>query len=202
MNLLNFSKLAIFGWEEGLARDILKKYNEMQQDILNTISDIKPHLSTSPQDYSNDTWNLVTGISSNIVLVIAGLLFAYIMTLELIDMITQKNNYHDLELYQIYVWIFKLGIGILVLQNYVVIMNAIFAIGNWGLEKVIGLINLDMQKIDFGVNEETVKKLTQDNDFMALFMQNMTTFLMVWAFKFIGVLVHVVIIGRYFEIYL
>ena len=44
---------------------------------------------------------------------IAGVILAIVMTLELIQMITDKNNLHDVDTWMIFKWVFKSAAAIL-----------------------------------------------------------------------------------------
>ena len=48
---------------------------------------------------------------------IAGVILAIVMTLELIQMITDRNNLHDVDTWMIFKWVFKSAAAILLVTN-------------------------------------------------------------------------------------
>ena len=51
--------------------------------------------------------NLIQNISQTVIVPIAGLSITFVLCYELITMVTQKNNFHEFETYNIFLWIFK-----------------------------------------------------------------------------------------------
>ena len=53
----------------------------------------------------------------NSILPIAGLVLTFVATYELIQLIIEKNNLHDLDYWIFFKWIFKTAAAILILSN-------------------------------------------------------------------------------------
>lgn len=49
----------------------------------------------TPQGWNSGIFNMIKNLSDSVILPIAGLILAFVMTLELIQLITDKNNMHD-----------------------------------------------------------------------------------------------------------
>ena len=60
---------------------------------------------------------MVQSLSETVILPIAGVILAFVMTLELIQIITDKNNFHDIETAVFFKWIFKTACAILIVTN-------------------------------------------------------------------------------------
>ena len=56
-----------------------------------------PPRSASPQAWNGDVFNMVQSLSETVMVPIAGVILAFVMTLELIQLIVDKNNFHDIE---------------------------------------------------------------------------------------------------------
>ena len=57
---------------------------------------------------------------------IAGAILAFVMTLELIQLITEKNNLHDVDTWMFFKWIFKTACSILIVTNTWNIVMGVF----------------------------------------------------------------------------
>lgn len=194
----------IKGFTEDIVRSIIKGYENIQQDMINSINNTAPILEQSPSKYSPSAWDMVTTISNNVILVVAGLIFAYLLTIELIEMITQKNNYHEIETFQIFVWILKIAVGVMILRNYLTIVSAIFDIGGWALNKLTETVNLTTKEasLSYDLGGKTVEEVAKELGVFAAGRDYMITMILSFIFKGIGILINVVVIGRFFEIYL
>lgn len=192
------------GWTENLVNSIIKGYENIQQDMINSINSTSPILEQSPSKYSPSAWDMVTTISNNVILVVAGLIFAYLLTIELIEMITQKNNYHEIESFQIFVWIFKIAVGVMILRNYITIINSIFDVGGWALNKLTETVTLQTEgaSISYDLGGKTVEQVAEELGLFVAFRDYFITMILGFIFKGIGILINVVVIGRFFEIYL
>lgn len=179
-------------------------FQKIEGKIIETINAITPTLSQSPEEYSKNAWDVVSNISSNIVIVIAGLIFAYVMSLELIELITQKNNYHEVNMFEIYFWILKIGIGIFILQNYLTIVNSIFDVGNWAVTKLMVDININPSelKIISDTGGMAVEEYLETTSVEALMGDAFISFIAQSLMWIVTLLIHVIVIGRFFEIYL
>lgn len=189
---------------ENLINSIVKSYETIQQDMINSINNISPILEQSPSKYSPSAWNMVATVSTNIILVIAGLIFAYLMTMELIEMITQKNNYHEVETFQLFLWILKIGVGVIILRNYLTIINSIYDIGGWALNRLTSQVNLitEQASLSYDLGGKTAYEVGKEIGLGWVIRDWFFTIILSFLFKGIGLLINVVVIGRFFEIYL
>ena len=60
---------------------------------------------------------MIQNLSNSIMVPIAGVILAIVMTLELIQMITDRNNLHDVDTWMIFKWVFKSAAAILLVTN-------------------------------------------------------------------------------------
>ena len=58
-----------------------------------------------------------TDNSETVILPIAGVILAFVMTLELIQLIADKNNLHDVDTWMFFRWVFKTACAILIVTN-------------------------------------------------------------------------------------
>ena len=70
-------------------------------------------------------------INESVAMPIAAVMLTYIMTYELITMITEKNHGNDISTWVIFKWIFKSAVLVLLCQHSWEIANAFFETGGW-----------------------------------------------------------------------
>lgn len=60
---------------------------------------------------------MVQTLSETVILPIAGVILAFVMTLELIQLIADRNNLHDVDTWMFFRWVFKTACAILIVTN-------------------------------------------------------------------------------------
>ena len=65
-------------------------------------------------------------MSETVILPIAGVILAIVMTLELIQIVTDRNNFHEIETAVFFKWMFKSACAILIVTNTWTIVMGIF----------------------------------------------------------------------------
>ena len=96
-------------------------------DTVNTrVGEIAVQVGTTPAAWNAGVFSLIRQLSETVILPIAGLILTFVATYELIQLIIEKNNLHDLDYWIFFKWIFKTACAILVLSNTFNIVNAVF----------------------------------------------------------------------------
>ena len=86
-------------------------------------------------------FNLIQNISQTVIVPIAGLIITFVLCYELITMVTQKNNFHEFETYNIFLWIFKAYVAIYLVTNTFNITMAVFDVGQHVVNNAAGVIS-------------------------------------------------------------
>ena len=81
------------------------------------IGEIAGNVGTTPQAWNGSVFTMIQNLSETVIVPIAGLILAFVMTLELIQLITEKNNLHDLDTWMFFKWTFKSAAAILIVTN-------------------------------------------------------------------------------------
>ena len=68
-------------------------------------------------------------IDENVIVPIAGIIITFVLCYELISMITEKNNLHDMDTWMFFKWFFKAAVAIYLVTNTFDIVMAVFDIG-------------------------------------------------------------------------
>jgi len=89
---------AITQWmKEILVSGIMSNLSGMFDGVNEKIGGIAAQVGTTPQAWNTSIFNMVQSLSENVVLPVAGVILAFVMTLELVQILMDKNNFHDIE---------------------------------------------------------------------------------------------------------
>ena len=69
---------------------------------------------------------MIHSLSDNVIIPIAGIILTFVMCYELIHMVIEKNNLHDIETFMFFKWIFKTFVAVLIITNTFNIIMGIF----------------------------------------------------------------------------
>ena len=71
------------------------------------VGTIANEVGQTPQGWNANIFSMIQTLSENVIVPIAGLVITYVLCYELISMVTEKNNMHDIETFMFFKWIFK-----------------------------------------------------------------------------------------------
>ena len=95
---MDFMKQQITEWlKEILVSGIMNNLSGLFDNVNSQVGQIALQVGTTPQAWNTGIYNMIRNLSENVMMPIAGLILAFVMTLELIQIITDKNNLHDIE---------------------------------------------------------------------------------------------------------
>ena len=76
-------------------------------DQVNTkVGEIAGQVGQTPQAWNSSVYNMIRTLSDNVIVPIAGIVLAFVMTVEFIQLIIDRNNMHDFETFVFFKWIF------------------------------------------------------------------------------------------------
>lgn len=81
--------------KELLISGIMDNVNGLFDNVNSRVAGIAGQVGATPQGWNSGVYGMIRTLSDNVILPIAGLILAFVMTLELIQLITEKNNMHD-----------------------------------------------------------------------------------------------------------
>ena len=187
-------------------RDILTDFisgnlTSMFTDVNEKTGTIATEVGQTPQGWNSGVFNMVRDLSNNVIIPIAGLIIAFVLTYELISMLTERNNLHDVDTWMFFKWVFKSFIAVYLVTNTFNITMAIFDVGQHVVNAAAGVIGSDTA-IDTSqvVAQMQANMLTMNvGELMQLALETMIVSL---CMKIISILITVVMYGRMIEIYL
>ena len=116
-------------------------------------------------------------------------------------MVTEKNNMHEFETFNIFKWIFKAYIAIYLVTNTFNIAMAVFDVGQHIVNGASGAIS-GSTAIDAASAVADLLDQLEDMEVGELFLLSLETMLISITMKILSVIITVVMYGRMIEIYL
>ena len=170
-------------------------------DTVNTrVGEIAVQVGTTPAAWNTGVFSLIRQLSETVILPIAGLVLTFVATYELIQLLIEKNNLHDLDYWIFFKWIFKTACAILVLSNTFNIVNAVFDVSQSVIARAGGVIqgstDITPTMLD---NLEATLETMGIGSLLGLFMQSLLIHVTMWA---LNIIIFVIVYGRMLEIYM
>ena len=170
-------------------------------DTVNTrVGEIAVQVGTTPATWNAGVFSLIRQLSETVILPIAGLVLTFVATYELIQLLIEKNNLHDLDYWIFFKWIFKTACAILVLSNTFNIVNAVFDVSQSVIARAGGVIqgSTDITPTMLDDLEATLETMGIGS-LLGLFMQSLLIHVTMWA---LNIIIFVIVYGRMLEIYM
>ena len=105
---MDFVLDAITEWlKELLVSGIIGNLSGMFDSVNEKVGDIAAQVGATPQGWNGGIFSMVQNLSNTVILPIAGAVLAFVMTLELVQILMDKNNHHDIESAVFFKWIFN-----------------------------------------------------------------------------------------------
>ena len=112
----------------------------MFDSVNEKVGDITTQVGLTPQAWNGGIFNMVRSLSDTVILPIAGIILTIVMTLELIQLLTERNNLHDVDTWMFFKWIFKTACAVLIVSNTWNIVMAVFDVANSVVNNASGVI--------------------------------------------------------------
>ena len=191
----------ITDWLKGLLIDgILGNLSGLFDNVNNQIGEIATQVGTSPAAWNAGVFSLIRQLSETVVLPIAGLILTFVATYELIQLIVEKNNLHDLDTWLFFKWVFKTFVAIMILSNTFNAVMAVFDVSQHVINNAAGLISGSTAVTpDMMATLEADLQLMDIGPLLGLWLQSFVIQIVVVA---INIVVFVIVYGRMLEIYL
>ena len=164
------------------------------------VGEIAVQVGTTPAAWNAGVFSLIRQISETVILPIAGLILTFVATYELIQMLIDRNNLHDIDTWIFFKWIFKTAAAILILSNTFNIVNAVFDVSQSVIARSSGIIqgSTDITPGMLDTLEATLETMGL-GELLGLFMQSMLIHMTMWA---LNIIIFVLVYGRMLEIYM
>ena len=199
---MDFLWASITDWlRDVLVSGILSNLSGMFDGVNEKIGDIAGQVGATPQAWNSSIFNMVHSLSETVILPIAGVMLAFIMTLELIQMVTERNSQHDVDSWMFFRWIFKTACAILIVSNTWNIVMGAFDAAQEVVSRSAGVITGDAS-IDLTAvipNMEAQLRAMELGPLLGLWFQSMFIGITMWA---LTICIFIITYGRMIEVYL
>ena len=186
--------------KEILIEGIMGNLTGLFDTVNSRVGEIAVQVGTTPAAWNAGVFSLIRQLSETVILPIAGLVLTLVATYELIQLLIEKNNLHDLDYWIFFKWIFKTACAILVLSNTFNIVNAVFDVSQSVIARAGGVIqgstDITPTMLD---NLEATLETMGIGSLLGLFMQSLLIHVTMWA---LNIIIFVIVYGRMLEIYM
>ena len=129
--------------KEMLVGGIMSNLSGLFDSINVQVADIAGTVGATPQGWNGSVFGMVQSLSQNVVVPIAGILLAIVMSMELIQMIVDRNNMNDFDVGQIVKWVFKSFFAVILVTSTWDIVMGIFDLSQAVVNNAAGVIISD-----------------------------------------------------------
>ena len=186
--------------KEMLVSGIMDNVNGMFDNVNSKVAEIAGQVGATPQGWNGGIYNMIRNLSDNVILPIAGVILAFVMTLELIQLITDKNNMHDVDTWMFFKWIFKTACAVLIVTNTWNIVMGVFDVAQSVVNSASGIIVSDTSiALADNIADFEARLMEMDiGPLLGLWLQSFVVNLSMWI---MGICIFLICYGRMIEIY-
>ena len=191
----------ITNWlKELLIGGIMDNLSGLFDTVNARVGEIAVQVGTAPAQWNAGAFSLIRRLSETVILPIAGLVLTFVATYELIQLLVERNNLHDLDYWIFFKWIFKTACAILILSNTFNIVMAVFDVAQRVVAQSAGLIqgSTDVSP-DMLADLEAALEGMDLGPLLGLWLQSFVVQLTMTA---LNIVIFVIVYGRMIEIYM
>lgn len=188
-------------WLRGLLIDgIMGNLEGLFTNLNNRVGEIAVEVGTSPATWNAGVFSLIRQLSETVVLPIAGIVLTFVMCYELIQMLIDRNNLHDIDTWLFFKWIIKTFIAVTILSNTFNIVMAVFDVAQSVVAQSAGLVQgtTDITPNMLANMQATIEGM-ELGPLLGLWMQS---FVVHHTMTALNIFIFVVVYGRMIEIYM
>ena len=186
---------------ELLTNFVSSNLTTMFTDVNDRTGTIAAEVAQTPQAWNGNIFSMIQNLSNSVIIPIAGMIITFVLCYELISMITEKNNMHDMDTWMFFKWFFKSFIAVYLVTNTFNITMAIFDVGQHLVNSAAGVIG-GSTAIDIATTIADMETAMESMELGELLQLSLETMLVSMCMKIISILITVVLYGRMIEIYL
>lgn len=187
--------------KELLVGGIISNLSGMFDHVNQKVGEISTQVGTTPQGWNSGVFSMVQNLSETVIVPIAGMILAFVMTLELIQLIIDKNNLNDVDTWMFFKWIFKTAAAILIVTNTWNIVMGVFDVAQSIVSRAAGVIISDASIDITSVVTDMESRLMEMElgPLFGLWFQSLFVGITMWT---LTICIFIIVYGRMVEIYL
>jgi hypothetical protein len=187
--------------KEILVSGIMGNLSGMFDSVNQKVGEIAGEVGMTPSAWNGGVFSMIRNLSETVIIPIAGLILTFVMCYELIQMVMEKNNMHDIDTFMFFKWIFKTFVAVMIITNTFNIVMAVFDLSQHVVSGATGVIISDTS-IDISsviVDMEPRLMEMELGPLFGLWLQSMFVGL---TMHILSICIFIVIYGRMIEIYM
>lgn len=186
---------------ELLINAITANLGNLFDSVNDRVGEIAGQVGTSPAAWNGSIYSMIHNLSQTVMLPIAGVILAFVMTLELIKLITEKNNMHDVDTWMFFKWVFKTAAAVLIVTNTWNIVMGVFDVAQSVVSSAAGVV-VGETSIDASSVLADLQSQLEAMDTGALLGLLFQSLIVRLAMPALSICIFVIVYGRMIEIYL
>ncbi len=193
--ITEFIKEMLQGW-------VLGNFGTMFTDVNEKVGIIAGEVGKKPSAWNPGVFSMIRSLSEDVMIPIAGLIISAVLCYELIAMVMDRNNMHEMGSGFFFRYLFKAGVAVMLLSKTFDIAMAVFDVGNHIVSKASGVIS---GSTSLDVAETLTEMFNEQISTMGigeLIGLGIETMIVSLCMKIMSVLITVILYGRMIEIYL
>ena len=144
---------------------------------------------------------MIKSLSENVMVPIAGIILTFVMCLELIQMLIDRNNMHDFDTFIFFKWVFKTFAAVLIVTNTWNIVMGVFDVAQHVVNQAAGVIIGDTaMNVSELMGDIEARLMDMDiGPLFGLWFQSSLIGIIAWA---LSICIFIITYGRMIEIYM
>ncbi len=193
---------AIEEWMRGILTGVIRSgLSTMFTDVNEKTAEIAVQVGKTPQGWNSSVFNLIRNLSESVMVPVAGMIITFVLCYELITMLTERNNMHDLDTWMFFRYFLKMWVAVYLVANTFPITMAVFDVGQHLVEAAGETIHADTE-IHIEDLLEAMEREMEIMEMGELLLLALETMVVSLCMKILSVLIMVILHGRMIEIYL
>ena len=189
-------------WMRELLTGIINaNLDRMFTDVNEKTGQIASQVGQTPQGWNSSIFTMIHSLSNSVIVPIAGMIITFVLCYELITMLTERNNMHDLDTWMFFKYFVKAWIAIYLVSNTFTITMAVFDMGQHVVNAASGVVTgntaIDINSVVTDI--DTTLETMEIGEMVVLALE---TLIVSFSMKIMSVIITVIMYGRMIEIYL
>ena len=184
-----------------LVEGIITNLSGMFDNVNQQVGEIAGQVGLTPAAWNAGVFSMIRNLSESVIIPIAGVILAFVMTYELIQMVIDRNNLHDLDTWIFFKWIFKTFVAVLLVTHTFDIVMGIFDMAQSVVNSASGVISADAS-VDLATTVADLQTRLSAMELGPLFGLWFQSLFIGFTMQALSICIFLVIYGRMIEIYL
>ena len=188
-------------FKELLIDGITSNLSGMFDTVNEKVGEIAGQVGQTPSGFNGGVFSMIRSLSNNVILPIAGIILTFVMCYELIQIVIEKNNLHDVDTWFFFKWVFKTFCAVLIVSNTWNIVMGIFDVAQHVVNQSAGIIsaNTAINGATALGDIEAQLEAMEVGELLGLWFQSIFVGL---TMNILSICIFLVVYGRMIEIYL